>query len=84
MLVFRSVGRSTTLVQTEISQQQLDVMNFYTDIHGSWRMNLSDLGEYLNFSQPAGQSFVLSCAISQNLLDRLVQTFLQIFVVTRG
>lgn len=34
--------------------------------------------------RPAGQSFHLSCEISQHLLDGLAQNVVQIFIVPRG
>ncbi len=49
------------------------VIKFCTDVHGSQRMNPTDFGDPLTFSlaPPAGQSFHLSCEISQYLLDGL-------------
>ncbi len=48
-----SVSGSTTLVQTEISQQLLDRLKFATDIHGPQRMNTNVFGNHL-----ASQAFM--------------------------
>lgn len=45
-----AVGQSTTLLQTEISQQLLDCHGKCgTDIHGAQRTNLDDFGDRMTF-----------------------------------
>lgn len=74
------VGRSTTLVQTEISLQLWDELpqTFCTDFHGPQMRNPYDFSDPLTFhsAAPAGQIFLshLSSEISQYLLNGLTQT----------
>lgn len=49
MLVSRSVGQSTALVQSEISQQLYFVMKFDTGIYGPQKMNPNDVGYSVTF-----------------------------------
>ncbi len=68
---FRTTIRFTFLAFSEISWQLLDRLKFGTDIRGAQRMNPLDFGNPLTFhpAPPTGQSFHLSCEISQILLD---------------
>ncbi len=49
MLSDQSARRSTTLVQTENCWMDCRIFFFFTDIHGSERMDPTDFGDLLTF-----------------------------------
>lgn len=77
-------GWSTTLVKFEISQQLSDGLAWHLVQISKmpWRMHNNNSGDALTFhlAPPAGQCYILG-DISDHLLDRLVQHFLQTFIL---
>ena len=74
-----SVCQSTTLIQSEMFQQQLEwiAMKFCTNIHGPQRIYSNDFGNPLTFHlvPPAGQSFHLSREMPLSVHDGLAQNY---------
>lgn len=58
----------------------------YIKHHCSQRMNPADTDDHVTFAvaPPTGQSFHLSCEISQHVRDELAPNFVQTFIVPKG